>query len=74
MGSGRWDSSDWAKYASSKSYSTKTTSGATGIYSRGSMHGDLNPHGVAMRESHDSTDNPRSNAVIIALTSRDQWG
>ncbi len=67
MGGGRWDSSDWAKYASTKSYSTRSTSGAGGIYSGSSMHKDLDPHGVSVRESRDSADNPNSNAIIVGL-------
>ncbi len=31
------------------------------------MHKDLDPHGVTVRESRDSVDNPKSNAIIVAL-------
>jgi hypothetical protein len=64
MGSGRWDSSAWAGYASTKSYSSKTVDA---IYTSRSLHKDLDPKGVVARESRDSADNPNSNAIIVAL-------
>jgi hypothetical protein len=64
MGSGRWDSTNWSSYASTKSYSTKTVDA---IYSRRTIHADLNPHGVKIRESRDSEDNPQSTPLIVAL-------
>jgi hypothetical protein len=64
MGSGRWDSSAWAGYASTKSYSSKTVDA---IYTSRNLHKDLDPKGVAVRESRDSADNPNSNAIVVAL-------
>lgn len=67
MGSGRWDPDDWKGYASSSGYDKKTTSGAGGIYSGAHMDPSLDPKGIKGRESCDSTDNPRSTALIVAL-------
>lgn len=67
MGGGRWDPTDWAGYTSSKSYSTKTTSGTHGIYSASKLDPALDPKGVKVRESRDSADNPRSTAIIVGL-------
>jgi hypothetical protein len=63
MGSGRFDAKDWA------SYSTAHISGKStdAIYASKSIKNELNPKGVAMRESCDSVDNPESNAIIVAL-------
>jgi len=64
MGSGRWSASEWGTYTTSRSYSTKSTKE---IYGKTSLDEDLNPKGVALRESRDSDDNPASNAVIVGL-------
>ena len=63
MGGGRWSSDSWAGYTTTKGYKTKT---ATEIYSR-KLESELDPKDVTVRESRDSTDNPKSNAIIIAL-------
>jgi len=63
MGSGRWEPEDWKSYKSAH-VSGKTT---REVYSKGSMDADLDPSGVGIRESRDSTDNPESNAIIIGL-------
>ena len=62
MGSGRWDPGTWSSYASS------TVGKSTAkIYSSRGMNKDLDPLGVAMRESRDSVDNPNSTPIIIGL-------
>jgi len=62
MGSGSFDPKAYAAY-------TRTTTGKStaDLYTAGTLHADLNPRGVAMRESRDSTDNPQSTPVIVAL-------
>lgn len=62
MGSGRFDSNAYAGYTSSTANFTR----AERFSSRG-MKTELNPHGVKIRESRDSADNPCSNAIIVAL-------
>lgn len=64
MGSGKWDSKDWATYASVNNYAGKSTHE---IYSKKTMDNGLDPKGVKIRESRDSVDNPNSNAIIVAL-------
>lgn len=61
MGGSNWSSSDWASFTSStRSQSTRQ------VFSQSSMHADLDPNGVKMRESRDSAANPNSHAVIVA--------
>lgn len=67
MGSGRWDPTDWKGYTSSRSYDSKSTSGAGGIYASSGMDPLLDPKGVKLRESRDSADNPRSTPIIVGL-------
>jgi hypothetical protein len=61
MGSGSFDPAAYVAY-------TKTTTGKTtaGVYTSRSLDPSLDPRGV-MRESRDSTDNPLSTPVIVAL-------
>jgi len=62
MGSGRWDPGAWTAYSSS------TVGKSTAkIYTSRGMNKDLDPLGVAMRESRDSVDNPLSTPIIVAL-------
>ncbi|KVP75328.1 hypothetical protein WJ96_06090 [Burkholderia ubonensis] len=61
MGSSNWSSSDWQSFSSS----TRAKSTAQ-VFSQHGMHADLNPRGVAMRESRDSAVNPNSHAIIVA--------
>lgn len=61
MGSGKFDATTYRAF--SDSVKNKTTDD---IYSR-RMHKNLDPKGIGMRESRDSTDNPQSTPVIIAL-------
>lgn len=64
MGGGRWDSTSWSTFISSKSYDTKSTAE---IFTSRGIDSDLDPKGVGIRESRDSSDNPESNAIIIGL-------
>lgn len=62
MGSGTFDASKYRAYAA-------TTTGRTTdeIYSSRSIHKNLDPKGVKVRESRDSKDNPNSTPLIVAL-------
>src|SRR5687767_31569 len=62
MGSGSFDPGAYRAY-------TKTTSGKSTdeIYSSRSIHANLNPKGVKVRESRDSADNPQSTPIIVAI-------
>lgn len=62
MGSGRWDPGTWSTY--SKSTVGKTTDK---IYTSRTIDKDLDPKGIAMRESRDSVDNPNSTPIIVGL-------
>jgi hypothetical protein len=61
MGTSNWNPSDWDSFSSNTS--TKSTAQ---VFSQQYIHADLNPHGVAMRESRDSAANPNSTAIIVA--------
>lgn len=61
MGSGSFDPGKYAAYAS-----TTTGKATADIYTSAKMHDDLNPKGK-VRESRDSTDNPESTPVVVAL-------
>lgn len=61
MGSGRWDSGDWASYASTTS--SKATSA---IYTARRMDPELDPKNFKVRESCDSPANPNSTPIILA--------
>ncbi|WP_422001904.1 hypothetical protein [Reyranella sp.] len=62
MGYSRWDSSTWRGHSAGHSGLRREE-----IFRRRSLDRDLDPRGVRMRESRDSTFNPQSNAVIVAL-------
>ncbi len=62
MGSARWDPSDWSDYAASTA--GKSTDA---IFTSRGIDNDLNPFGVAVRESRDSDLNPESTAIIVGL-------
>lgn len=61
MGYSRWDADDWNSYSN-----TTATKSTTEIFRNHSMDPDLNPFGVAMRESRDSDLNPNSTPIIVA--------
>lgn len=62
MGSGRFDSASYASFSSSTA--GKTTEE---IYRSSEINQALNPHGVKVRESRDSVDNPNSTPLICAI-------
>jgi hypothetical protein len=62
MGHGTFDASAYRTYSASTA-SLRTEE----IYSSRGLHPDLNPHGVKVRESRDSADNPHSTPLIVAL-------
>ena len=64
MGSGSWSSDDWKDYTTTtRDYASKSTKD---IFSS-KLHDDLNPKNIKLRESCDSTDHPKSNAIIVGL-------
>lgn len=63
MGGGRWTGDDWKTYSSTKTAGKSTEQ----VFTSRNLDKDLSPHGVGIRESRDSADNPNSNAIIIAL-------
>jgi hypothetical protein len=62
MGGGTFDAGAYRAF-------TSTTTGKTTdqIYTSRSMHASLNPHGVKVRESRDSLDNPNSTPLIVGI-------
>lgn len=62
MGSGSFDANSYRTYSASVASKPRDE-----VYTSRSIHADLNPHGVTLRESRDSADNPRSTPIIIAL-------
>ena len=64
MGGGRWDDKDWTSYATTRSYASKSVKE---IFTSRGMDKTLDPHGAKVREARDSTDNPASTAIIVAL-------
>lgn len=62
MGSGSFDAGAYRAF-------THTTAGKTTdeVYSSRGMHTTLNPKGVKIRESRDSTDNPNSTPLIVGI-------
>lgn len=63
MGSGRFDANEWLDYSTTRSYSTKSTAE---IFDKKHIDDSLNPKNV-VRESRDSTENPNSTPIILAL-------
>jgi hypothetical protein len=62
MGSGTFDSTAY------RSFTSSTVGKSTDdIYTSRSIHKDLNPLGVKLRESRDSDDNPSSTPLIVAI-------
>lgn len=60
MGGARWDADDW------QTFTAQTSAKPTAqVFQQNNLHQDLNPHGVGIRESRDSTANPTSNAIIV---------
>lgn len=63
MGGGRWTSDDYADYSRTTSYTTKSTREVF----NSKLSADLDPRKIKLRESCDSTDNPNSLPIILAL-------
>ena len=62
MGTGSFDAGSYRTYAdTTKGKSTDE------IYKSKTLHADLNPHGVKVRESRDSADNPHSTPLIVGI-------
>lgn len=62
MGSGRFDAGAYRAFASST-----VGKGTDEIYSSRSIHKNLDPLGVKIRESRDSADNPNSTPIIVGI-------
>lgn len=62
MGAGSWSTTDWASY--SKSTASKPTAA---IFKNNNLKPSLDPKGIKFRESRDSTVNPNSTAIAVAL-------
>jgi len=62
MGGGRFDHVAYRAFTASTASSTREE-----IYSSSSLHACLNPHGVKIRESRDSADNPNSTPLIVGI-------
>ena len=62
MGSARWSSTDWTHYARSTAHKSTEV-----VFAAHRMDPDLDPFGVALRESRDSDLNPASTAIIVGL-------
>jgi hypothetical protein len=62
MGNSRWSVDDWGKYSTAAS-----TKKMDDVFTSKSLDATLNPYGVSIRESRDSTSNPCSNAIIVGL-------
>jgi hypothetical protein len=64
MGGGRFTARSWTDYSSTHIENKATVDE---IYTSRSINNLLDPKGVTLRESCDSTDNPNSTAVIVGL-------
>src|SRR5580698_4756375 len=62
MGNSRWDPSSWSTYST-----TTSAKPLHSIYRSSSIHKDLDPLNVKLREARDSDANPESNAIVVAL-------
>jgi hypothetical protein len=62
MGSGSFDADAYRSFSSSASTKTRDE-----IYTSRGLHKTLDPKGVSIRESRDSTDNPNSTPIIVGL-------
>ncbi len=68
MGGARWNPDDWDSYVS------KTASVSTASLFGRSMHKDLDPRKIKLRESCDSDENPNSTPIIIAVDDTGSMG
>lgn len=62
MGSGTFDAGAYRAFASSTAHKTTDE-----IYGSRSIHKNLDPKGIKVRESRDSADNPNSTPIIVAI-------
>lgn len=65
MGGGTWTSKDWSTYTSTRGISASST--VSDMYKATTIKDFLNPKGVDMRESCDSTEHPNSSPIILGL-------
>jgi hypothetical protein len=61
MGTGRFTDADWDRYTSAHTRGKSRSA----VFSSTSLDPSLNPHGISIRESRDSADNPNSHAIIV---------
>lgn len=65
MGAGRWDANSRSAY---RSFADSTHGRRTEeIYRSQALHSDLDPKSIKVRESRDSTENPNSTPIIVAI-------
>ncbi|HVZ40009.1 MAG TPA: hypothetical protein VHI13_12085 [Candidatus Kapabacteria bacterium] len=69
MGSSRWSAADWAAYTAQTSTQTRGQ-----IFSRSTIHPDLDPLNIRVRESVDSDANPASTPIILAVDETGSMG
>jgi hypothetical protein len=62
MGAARWSSDSWSSYSS-----TTSTKPASAIFTKHSLHEDLDPTKFTVRESRDSDLNPLSTAIMVGV-------
>ena len=65
MGCGTFTSSDWSRYTASRGFTAGST--ARDLYRAGSVKPEMEPKGIAYRESCDSDEHPNSTPVILGL-------
>jgi len=66
MGGGSWTPHDWDKYSVTSGISSSTATAKT-IYKAKKLKDTYDPLRITLRESRDSTDNPNSTAICVAL-------
>lgn len=62
MGGGRWTSTDWDSYSTTKVAGKSTAE----VFTSRNMKPDYDPAKITLRESRDSADNPNSTPIFIA--------
>lgn len=69
MGTSRWSPADWAAYVASAG-----SKSAAELFRGSSIHKDLNPKSIKVRESCDSDFNPLSTPIIVAVDETGSMG
>lgn len=69
MGNARWSQSDWATHAQQAQHKTQSQ-----IFTQVSMHPDLDPKNIKVREAVDSPANPESTPIILAVDETGSMG